>query len=205
MDAPIVTHPHACPICGGTVKGNDQYSYYCKRCNLLFQKRHLILIPSKRRSKGNYKKDLERIRELFKEEHPDVKAPQAPIKRPKVTAMEQRKRFKYLASKKSDKFHLSICPHTHRIKEDNLIFFRTDADAKAHMYKPGPCVAKPASARLKDTIAESKGYRYAQTKDSNVLHVIGCPYIRDSKDLNFLKEKKRGIKHCKCMEANPHA
>ena len=31
-----------CPICTGDVLGTAETGYYCKRCNLLFQKRHIV-------------------------------------------------------------------------------------------------------------------------------------------------------------------
>jgi hypothetical protein len=31
----------ACPICFSDVKGNDEYLYFCKMCNLLFRRKHL--------------------------------------------------------------------------------------------------------------------------------------------------------------------
>lgn len=31
-----------CPICGGEVKGNDHLKYFCKKCNLLFDKKDII-------------------------------------------------------------------------------------------------------------------------------------------------------------------
>lgn len=30
-----------CPFCHGDVAGNDRHRYYCARCNLLFDKKHL--------------------------------------------------------------------------------------------------------------------------------------------------------------------
>lgn len=32
----------ACPLCGGDVKGNKKYRYYCKDCNILFTKKELV-------------------------------------------------------------------------------------------------------------------------------------------------------------------
>lgn len=30
-----------CPICGGEVRGNFKYLYFCVNCNILFKSRHL--------------------------------------------------------------------------------------------------------------------------------------------------------------------
>lgn len=32
----------ACRICKGTVKGDEKNKYYCKKCNILFNKKELI-------------------------------------------------------------------------------------------------------------------------------------------------------------------
>lgn len=33
----------ACPLCGSDVYGNDDLKYYCKRCNILFERKNLRL------------------------------------------------------------------------------------------------------------------------------------------------------------------
>jgi len=35
----------ACPLCGGDVKGNKQYRYFCRDCNILFTKKELLASP----------------------------------------------------------------------------------------------------------------------------------------------------------------
>ena len=32
----------ACPLCGGDVKGNAKYKYFCKDCNIVFTKKELV-------------------------------------------------------------------------------------------------------------------------------------------------------------------
>jgi hypothetical protein len=34
--------PNGCPICGGDVKGNDYYRYFCDHCNVLFDKKDIL-------------------------------------------------------------------------------------------------------------------------------------------------------------------
>jgi ubiquinol-cytochrome c reductase subunit 6 len=34
--------PRGCPICGGDVKGNDHYRYFCEQCNVLFDKKDIL-------------------------------------------------------------------------------------------------------------------------------------------------------------------
>ncbi len=31
----------ACPLCGGDVKGNKEYKYYCRSCRILFTRKEL--------------------------------------------------------------------------------------------------------------------------------------------------------------------
>lgn len=38
----IVEIEKGCPICRGDVKGNDHYKYYCKNCNILFDKEQIM-------------------------------------------------------------------------------------------------------------------------------------------------------------------
>jgi hypothetical protein len=33
---------NGCPICGGDVKGNDHYRYFCEKCNVLFDKKDIL-------------------------------------------------------------------------------------------------------------------------------------------------------------------
>ncbi|MBN1544429.1 hypothetical protein JW898_03120 [Candidatus Woesearchaeota archaeon] len=33
---------HGCPICGGDVKGNDYYRYFCEGCNVLFDRKDIL-------------------------------------------------------------------------------------------------------------------------------------------------------------------
>ncbi|MBW2967568.1 hypothetical protein KY362_03715 [Candidatus Woesearchaeota archaeon] len=33
---------NGCPICGGDVKGNDHFKYFCKKCNVLFTKKDIL-------------------------------------------------------------------------------------------------------------------------------------------------------------------
>jgi hypothetical protein len=33
---------NGCPVCGGDVKGNDYYRYFCENCNVLFDKKDII-------------------------------------------------------------------------------------------------------------------------------------------------------------------
>ena len=42
MSEKIFLVKDACPICGKDVKGSEKYSYYCKNCNLLFNKKYLL-------------------------------------------------------------------------------------------------------------------------------------------------------------------
>ena len=32
----------SCPLCNGNVTGNDSLKYYCRRCNMFFEKQHLL-------------------------------------------------------------------------------------------------------------------------------------------------------------------
>jgi len=42
MSENIVVVKNACPVCGEDVKGNDKHNYFCKRCNLMFDRMHLL-------------------------------------------------------------------------------------------------------------------------------------------------------------------
>ena len=34
-------YKNSCALCGSDVIGNEQYKYFCKKCNVLFQRKHL--------------------------------------------------------------------------------------------------------------------------------------------------------------------
>jgi hypothetical protein len=37
----IIVIKSRCPLCHGDVAGNDKYKYYCRKCNILFDKKHI--------------------------------------------------------------------------------------------------------------------------------------------------------------------
>ncbi|MFH1505429.1 MAG: hypothetical protein ABIE94_00355 [archaeon] len=37
----LKTVKKGCPACGGDVVGNDEFRFFCKKCNMLFKERDL--------------------------------------------------------------------------------------------------------------------------------------------------------------------
>ncbi len=109
----------ACPICGGTVRGNDHYKYFCKRCNILFDKKDLI---QKGEKKNRHKY---RIVPLTKEKRKSL------IERRKAFNERLRKAFPRddeisetvlsddkIGSETNDESEVEILPPYPKIKED---------------------------------------------------------------------------------------
>ncbi len=65
--------PEGCPICGDEVKGNDHYLYFCKNCNVLFERKDIMDKEfgrkplSKIRLSEKQREELQRKREELKE------------------------------------------------------------------------------------------------------------------------------------------
>ena len=88
MNKAVETIEEGCPICGGDVKGNDRYRFFCKRCNVLYDRKHLA---------------RKRVEE---------KPPQAEREKPLTLPPG----VKYIASNHSDKYHRLGCRYVDQIK-----------------------------------------------------------------------------------------
>ncbi|NQU78293.1 hypothetical protein HQ545_00840 [Candidatus Woesearchaeota archaeon] len=96
----IYLFPKACPICGGDVKGNDHFHYYCRKCNILFDRDHLSeggtcirktsLTSDERKELEKKRSELsERMNNVFsekiiKEDLPKTPTQEEPIQKPDI-------------------------------------------------------------------------------------------------------------------------
>ena len=122
----IETLKNSCPICHSDVKGNDEYLYFCQKCNILFRKEDLEftkeaindLLRKKVAEKfGNDKDRLKIEQEMFKEKI---------ISEDKKKLLEDVKTSKkYFVSKKSNVLHVSNCPYGKNIKKGNRITLKS--------------------------------------------------------------------------------
>jgi hypothetical protein len=143
----IETIKDGCPICKGDVKGNNNYMFYCKACNVLFKRDELLL--GKAHIAGLVKKH---VMERYKSEGLPVDPPVIKLKNIPVgvlSAAHAKKQDKkvindyvharfYLASKKSDVVHSDNCPYARNIKKSNRIIF--DDISKAKGYRRCTCI-----------------------------------------------------------------
>ncbi|MFH1063915.1 MAG: hypothetical protein V1729_02445 [Candidatus Woesearchaeota archaeon] len=69
----ILIIPQGCPICGEDVKGNDHYLYFCKNCNVLFERKDIMDKEfgrkplSRIRLNNRQREELQRKRDELKE------------------------------------------------------------------------------------------------------------------------------------------
>lgn len=142
----IETIDKACPICKGDVKGDDTYLFYCKKCNILF-KRDELFLENPERLRGIVEKKIieryDRDKDKLKIEHEQIRLKK--LRHTKrahkelVTADTAKKT--YVASKSSNKLHISNCPFAKNIKKSNREQFHSIADAYRHKgYKHCRCI-----------------------------------------------------------------
>jgi hypothetical protein len=117
-----------CPICHGDVKGNDQYRYFCKNCNLLFNRTDLK--PSM--PEGAAKKPSQEVASAFEA---------GPMVGKKYL------KYKYVCSKKGKLYHVVSCRGGTSIHKKNRVYFHTRKEAEALKYKPAECVKKCIKAK----------------------------------------------------------
>ena len=125
---------HGCPLCGGDVVGNDKLGYYCKHCNLLFSFNELDFSYYKNR----------------KSEETTNQKNNAPVNSDQVgveTNLDNSNEISgnscqsfFVASKKSNKFHIPECPFAKNILPENKVIFKSKEDAVDAGFEPCRCV-----------------------------------------------------------------
>ncbi|MCX6709678.1 MAG: hypothetical protein NTV63_01845 [Candidatus Woesearchaeota archaeon] len=126
-DSEIIVVEKACPVCGSDVKGNEKMRFYCKRCNILFERGEL--------SSGKERND-EAEEKTKRTEKRNV-----PEKAKEEVKMEEEEEI-FITSAKAKRYHVKNCPFAGKIAEDKRIIFRSKEDAKNQGYKPCPCTKK---------------------------------------------------------------
>jgi endogenous inhibitor of DNA gyrase (YacG/DUF329 family) len=116
-----------CPLCGADVKGNEEYSYYCKQCNLLFQKKAL----ARKRKKAIPPEEEKKIEKEIKE---------APVEYEDTEPLEQELRI--VASAKSNKMHIETCHFLKKIQKDNWIYLDSLDEGIKKKYEPCVCIRR---------------------------------------------------------------
>lgn len=118
----VETLSGACPLCGGDVKGDNEHKFFCSGCNILFEKAHLARKEQKTAPQTARGVD------------------QAVTPKPIRQLQKQDRKSKYIVSLHSDRYHRYGCRYTTQIKEDNLFYFNTSAEAEAKSYIACKCV-----------------------------------------------------------------
>jgi len=152
----IETIDKACPVCKSDVKGDDTYLFYCKKCNILF-KRDELFLENPERLRGIVEKKIieryDRDKDKLKIEEELITLKHVKIQREKKhkaihhTLAHHKphnaanKKHIYVASKSSNKLHVSNCPFAKNIKKSNKEQFNSLSDAKKHKnYKTCRCI-----------------------------------------------------------------
>jgi hypothetical protein len=122
----IETIKNACPICHLDVKGSEEYSYYCLKCNLLFVRDELVL---DKRVVDNLVK--QKVAEKITKDKNALKVEETPLEikdltdKKKEILKDLKESKKYYISKKSNILHVSNCPYGKNIKKENKIVLRS--------------------------------------------------------------------------------
>lgn len=150
----IETIDKACPVCKSDVKGDDTYLFYCKKCNLLF-KRDELFLENPERLRGIVEKTIinkyERDKDKIKIEEELITLKDVKVHRVKKEKKDNTTHHSlnhvsngkhvYVASKSSNKLHVSNCPFAKNIKKSNKEQFHSLSDAKKHKnYKTCRCI-----------------------------------------------------------------
>ena len=122
----LETLKNACPICHSDVKGNDEFLYYCQKCNILYRKVDLVLDKKvvddllKQKVAEKFSKDKEKIQIS----QPLVQ--EKVITEKKAEILEDLKKSKkYYISRKSNIVHMSNCQYGKNIKKENKIILKS--------------------------------------------------------------------------------
>jgi hypothetical protein len=129
----VKTYKKACPICKGDVKGNAQLKYFCRKCNMLFNRDQL-------RAESKYIQEV--VDMAFAKRVKALKQEQASKPKPIGKMKDQDLKDKFIVSLKSTKYHAINCPFARKIKRDNMFYFDTKDQARSKGYKPCVCMKK---------------------------------------------------------------
>ena len=171
--------PQGCPICGGYVKGNDQYRFFCKRCNLLFRRDELTQQHYEKPKKPTKDKDWVEI----------------PEPQPISELSEEELKKKFIVSLKSNKYHWINCPYIKKILRENLFYFNTEKEAKQKDYEPCVCMKTGLDTK----------HKFVRSSEGEEYHKTNCPYARFIKKDNRIyfddesEAKKLKLKICACL------
>ena len=109
----VETIEKGCPLCGGDLKGTDKLKYFCKACNILFE------------------------RGMFGAPKPQIQAePETKIAAQKPTGL------KYVVSTHSNSYHLPGCRYIKQINPENYSYMESRKDAEKGGYHACICVRK---------------------------------------------------------------
>ncbi len=123
-----------CPLCGGDVVGNDKLGYYCKHCNLLFSLRELDLSYYK-----NHKSEDKTNHENNAPANSDEAEVEVNLNNVNEVNENLCQSF-FVASKKSNKFHIPECPFAKNILPENRVVFKSKEEAIDAGFEPCRCV-----------------------------------------------------------------
>jgi len=164
---------NACPLCKGTVKGNLEFKYLCKQCNILFDKNQLIPVKNIKQESNLLTKKVkelhlkhkiknvpsliekvvtnsnkaveEKVRELGKVN----KVNSANAKTEKKPATELENPIKIIVSTNSNKIHIDSCHFLKKIKKENWKTMTSLNKALKEGYEPCVCVRRKGLLKKK--------------------------------------------------------
>lgn len=163
----------ACPVCHEDVKGNDEKKFFCKHCNVLFDRKHLN-------------------RELPPPKNEMPRPPQpTPIKGVKKEILET----KFIVSLKSDKYHFITCTYISKIHEENLFYFNTESEAESRDYVPCVCIKNKILSKHKYVMAK-------EGEDYHIMSCPYAQKILEENRIYFNEEafaREKNLNKCTCL------
>ncbi|RME77733.1 hypothetical protein D6774_03485 [Candidatus Woesearchaeota archaeon] len=160
---PIYLIRNACPICSGDLKGNDQVRYLCKKCNLLFDRKHFKIEQDtkeqpleNKQTKQEKKQTSKHTPQPNKEEQPKTKNQNEEVKKHvseeettpldehplEVPGYELEDESVLVASDKSDKMHHGKCHFLKKIHKENRVYLESIDEGKEKGYKLCVCLRR---------------------------------------------------------------
>ncbi|MFQ5474295.1 MAG: hypothetical protein ACE5DM_00500 [Candidatus Nanoarchaeia archaeon] len=135
---------NSCPLCGGDVKGNEKYRYFCAECNMLFERKYLSKkvrkeVPAEEAAVVEEK--LEEVQELAQEAE-DI------IYSEDTEQVEEPEVIDFVASAKSNKMHISTCHFLRKIQKENWIRLESLDEGVKRGYEPCVCIRRKGLMKI---------------------------------------------------------
>ena len=133
----------ACPVCGRELRGNNELKFFCKDCNMLFERRHFEITPEEKKEEKKVKSPVKKpvnVSPVEIESPPEETAPETSKISPDNYGLESEQTI--IASEKSSKIHQGQCHFVKKIHKENRIYLSTVEEGKQRGYALCVCLRR---------------------------------------------------------------